>query len=286
MWREEVGVTSPYKWDEVVKRLVDEPTFSVYTEEKKVSIPLWIDEEKAVVTVKQLNDQPCLFEITSIHSNKEMILKKVSHILQLDTQFDEVNHSLQETTISPLLTLFQHTPLTVSNDPFATLISCIIHQQIQRSFAIQVTKRFIRMYGELVENEWFFPTPEKVASLTVEELRELQLSSRKAEYMIGIAKAWCDGTLNHQNYDSLPSNEISKELIALKGVGPWTVENFLLFGLGHKDIFPVGDVGIQIALQKLLKLEEKPSKDILEQVKEQVSPFGSYAALYLWKSIE
>jgi DNA-3-methyladenine glycosylase II len=286
MWKEEVKLESPYKWNEVIKRLADEPTFSVYSEEKMISIPLRIDGEKAVVKVKQLNEEPCLFEITSSNLNKETILKKVSHILQFDTSFEEVNHSLKGTTIAPLLSLFQHTPLTVSNDPFATLISCIIHQQIQRSFAIQITKRFIQTYGEQVENEWFFPTPETVASLTVDELRALQLSSRKAEYMIGIAKAWCDGTLNHQNYQALPTNEISKELIALKGVGPWTVENFLLFGLGHKDVFPVGDVGIQIALQKLLKLEEKPSKDILEQVKEQVSPFGSYAALYLWKSIE
>jgi len=286
MWKEEVKLESPYKWNEVIKRLVDEPTFSVYLEEKMISIPLRIDGEKAVVKVRQLNEEPCLFEITSSHLNKETILKKVSHILQFDTSFEEVNQSLRETTISPLLTLFQHTPLTVSNDPFATLISCIIHQQIQRSFAIQITKRFIQTYGAQIENEWFFPIPETVASLTVDELRTLQLSSRKAEYMIGIAKAWCDGTLNHQNYHSLPTNEISKELIALKGVGPWTVENFLLFGLGHKDVFPVGDVGIQIALQKLLKLDEKPSKDILEQLKEQVSPFGSYAALYLWKSIE
>jgi len=286
MWKEEVALKTPYQWDEVLKRLEHEPTFSVHSAEKRLSIPLYIDGDYAVVKVKRISDEPVLFEINSGHHNKEKILEEVYTILQLETQFEELHHHLSQTTISPLIDQFAHTPITVSNDPFACLISCIIHQQIQRSFAIQVTKRFVRMYGERVENAWFFPSPEKIASLTIEELRDLQLSVRKAEYMIGIAKAWSDGTLRHEEYRDLPSEEIGKELLKLKGVGPWTVENFLLFGLGRKDIFPVGDVGIQIALQKLLNLDEKPSKEIMEYVKEQASPYGSYAALYLWKSIE
>jgi len=286
MWKEEVSLNTPYQWDEVLKRLVHEPTFSVHSAEKRLSIPLYIDEIHAVVKVKQINDDPVRFEVISEHENKTKILNEISTILQWETQFEELHHHLRQTTIAPLIDLFGHTPITVSNDPFACLISCIIHQQIQRTFAIQVTRKFVRMYGERVGNAWFFPTPEKISSLTIDELRDLQLSTRKAEYMIGIAKAWSEGVLNHLQYRSISSEEIAKELIKLKGVGPWTVENFLLFGLGRKDIFPVGDVGIQIALQKLLNLDGKPSKEIMEYVKEQVSPFGSYAALYLWKSIE
>lgn len=286
MWKEEVVLNTPYQWDEVLKRLEHEPTFTVHSAEKRLSIPLYIDNNQTVCKVKLISDDPVLFEVSSEHDWKEKVLEEVSTILQWDTKFEELHHHLRQTTISPLVDLFEHTPITVSNDPFATLISCIIHQQIQRSFAIQVTKRFVRMYGDRVGNAWFFPSPEKIASLTIDELRDLQLSYRKAEYMIGIAKAWSEGSLSHDKYRQLTSEEIGKELLALKGVGPWTVENFLLFGLGRKDIFPVGDVGIQIAIQKLLNLDEKPSKEIMSYVKEQVSPFGSYAALYLWKSIE
>jgi DNA-3-methyladenine glycosylase II len=286
MWTEEVTLTTPYQWEEVLKRLEHEPTFTVHSAEKRLSIPLFIDDIQAIVKVKQINDDPVCFEVVSEHANKEKILEELSTILQWQTKFDELHQHLRQTTISPLIDLFGHTPITVSNDPFACLITCIIHQQIQRTFAIQVTKRFVRMYGERIGNAWFFPSPERIATLTIDELRDIQLSTRKAEYMIGIAKAWNEGVLSHEHYRTLPSEEIAKELIKLKGVGPWTVENFLLFGLGRKDIFPVGDVGIQIALQKLLNLDEKPSKEIMEYVKEQVSPFGSYAALYLWKSIE
>ena len=286
MWKEEVALETPYQWEEVLKRLEHEPTFTVHSAEKRLSIPLYIDGDQVVVKVKKINDAPVQFEVISEHENKEKILEEVATILQWQTEFEELHHHLRQTTISPLIDLFGHTPITVSNDPFACLITCIIHQQIQRTFAIQVTKRFVRMYGERIGNSWFFPSPEIIANLTIDELRDLQLSTRKAEYMIGIAKAWSEGVLSHQDYRTLSSDEISKELIKLKGVGPWTVENFLLFGLGRKDIFPVGDVGIQIALQKLLNLDEKPSKEIMDYVKEQVSPFGSYAALYLWKSIE
>ena len=286
MWKEEVVLDTPYQWEEVLKRLEHEPTFSVHSAEKRLSIPLTIDGDRTIVKVKKIEDGPVRFEVVSEYENKDKILEELSTILQWQTKFEELHHHFRQTTISPLIDLFGHTPITVSNDPFACLITCIIHQQIQRTFAIQVTKRFVRMYGERIGNAWFFPSPEKIAMLTIDELRDLQLSTRKAEYMIGIAKAWSEGVLNHQEYHILPSEEITKELIKLKGVGPWTVENFLLFGLGRKDIFPVGDVGIQIALQKLLNLDEKPSKEIMAYVKEQVSPFGSYAALYLWKSIE
>lgn len=286
MWKEEIKLNTRYQWSEVLKRLEHEPTFSVHSAEKRLSIPLYINAIQTVVKVKLINEEPVQFEVSGEHENKETIMDEISTILQWDTKFEDLHQHLRQTTISPLIELFGHTPITVSNDPFACLISCIIHQQIQRTFAIQVTKRFVRMYGDRVGNAWFFPTPEKIAALTIDELRDLQLSTRKAEYMIGIAKAWSEGELSHHKYRTLPSEDIAKELIKLKGVGPWTVENFLLFGLGRKDIFPVGDVGIQIALQKLLNLDEKPSKEIMEYVREQVSPFGSYAALYLWKSIE
>jgi DNA-3-methyladenine glycosylase II len=74
--------------------------------------------------------------------------------------------------------------------------------------------------------------------------------------------------------------------LKIKGIGRWTVENYLLFALGRKDMFPIADIGIQNALKVLYKFEHKPSIEFLEAQKQKYSPYGSYAAFYLWRSIE
>ncbi|MFP3360527.1 DNA-3-methyladenine glycosylase 2 family protein, partial [Planococcus sp. SIMBA_143] len=88
---------------------------------------------------------------------------------------------------------------------------------------------------------------EVVSKLKVDELRELQFSKRKAEYVIGIAEKIVSGDLKLEKLYAQTNMEVYDELLPIRGVGPWTVECVLLFGLGRKDILPAGDVGIQNA---------------------------------------
>ncbi len=89
MWKEEVALKTPYQWDEVLKRLEHEPTFSVHSAEKRLSIPLYIEGDSAVVKVKRISDDPVLFEVNSGHHNNEKILEEVYTNLQIETQFEE-----------------------------------------------------------------------------------------------------------------------------------------------------------------------------------------------------
>ena len=75
-------------------------------------------------------------------------------------------------------------------------------------------------------------------------------------------------------------------LIKVRGIGRWTVENFLLFGLGRPNLFPKADIGIQNAIKKLYNLEQKPTQEEMETHSKNWSPYLSYASLYLWRSVE
>jgi DNA-3-methyladenine glycosylase II len=125
-----------------------------------------------------------------------------------------------------------------------------------------------------------------VANLSVEQLRELQFSGRKAEYVIGIGKAITEGKLQIEKLNDLSDQEIYDQLIKLRGVGPWTVQNFLMFGLGRPNLFPMADIGLQNALKKLFELDRKPTIEEMENFKKGWDPYLSYASLYLWRSIE
>ena len=153
-------------------------------------------------------------------------------------------------------------------------------------FAFTLTHRFVTTYGWEKGGVWFYPSPEKVAGLTVEELRELQFSQRKAEYVIGIGQKVSSGELDLAKLAQHSDEEVIKELTKIRGIGPWTAQSFLLFGLGRPNLFPKADIGIQNAIKKLFQMEEKPTMDELDEFSAAWHPYLSYASLYLWRSIE
>ena len=85
---------------------------------------------------------------------------------------------------------------------------------------------------------------------------------------------------------SCPDEEVAAQLIAVKGLGPWTVHMFLIFHLGRPDVLPVGDLGIRKAVQVLHGLDEPPTPAELEQIAEPWRPYRSLASLYLWRSLD
>ncbi len=172
---------------------------------------------------------------------------------------------------------YAYTPLILEFDYFACLLRCIIHQQVNLKFATVLTEQFVKTYGTEKNDVFFFPTPERVAKISIEELRGQKFSQRKAEYMIGLAKQIVEGKLNLSKLEKQTEEEISAQLLPVRGIGAWTVQNFLLFGLGRRNMFPKTDIGIQRALQRLFQLDNKPDDALLEQIKQECEPYCSYA---------
>ncbi|MGG2093877.1 DNA-3-methyladenine glycosylase [Bacillus sp. S13(2024)] len=287
MWSEQITLEYPYRFEEVLKRLSFDPLNVVNLEDKTIHVPLSIDEEQLVVRVqgKGTMEQP-QFWISSQTDKQDKIMKRISSIFQWNQPFHEIQNHFINTSLRPLFETFAYTPIILEFDYFSCLLRCIIHQQVHLKFATKLTEQFVKTYGTEKHGVFFFPKPEQVANITVEELRNQKFSQRKAEYIVGLAKHIMDGKLNLEELEGKTDEEVREQLLPLRGIGAWTVQNFLLFGLGRQNMFPKADIGIQRALQQLFQLEQKPDDVFLERMKQECEPYCSYASLYLWKSIE
>ncbi|MFD2445065.1 DNA-3-methyladenine glycosylase family protein [Bacillus sp. CGMCC 1.16607] len=286
MWQETIQIKGPYDFDRVLERLSLDPLQAVDLKNKILKMPLWIAEEPVVVEIHSIGtvDNP-KFQLSSTIEPQKTI-EKVSKILQWGIPLLDIHHHFSQTDLKEIFDTHYGTPLVLDFDPYNCLLKCIIHQQLNLAFAHKLTERFVQTYGFEKDGVWFYPQPEKTASLTVEELRTLQFSGRKAEYAIGVSQAIISGEINLETIKELSEEEIFAKLIKLKGVGPWTIQNLMMFGYGKLNLFPIADIGIQNALKKHYKLDRKPTIEEIEQYKTPWEPYLSYASLYLWRSIE
>ncbi|ENQ3107632.1 DNA-3-methyladenine glycosylase II [Bacillus sp. 491mf] len=287
MWSEQITLDYPYRFEEVLKRLSFDPLNIIHLEDKTIHVPLTLDGKQVIVRVqgKGTTGAP-QFWISSQSDKQDEIMKRISSIFQWNQPFHEIQHHFLNTSLRPLFETFAYTPIILEFDYFACLLRCIIHQQVHLKFATALTEQFVKTYGTERKGVFFFPTPEQVANITVEELRNQKFSQRKAEYIIGLAQHIVDGKLNLEELEEKTDEEVAAVLLPVRGIGAWTVQNFLLFALGRQNMFPKADIGIQRALQQLFQLEQKPDDVFLERMKQECEPYCSYASLYLWKSIE
>ncbi|MEK4910891.1 DNA-3-methyladenine glycosylase family protein [Bacillus sp. FSL E2-8887] len=287
MWSEHVTLEYPYHFEEVLKRLSFDPLNVIQLDEKVIYVPVFIDEEQIVVRLQGIGTvQNPQFWISSQAGDQEKVMKRMRSIFHWNEPFQNIQNHFLNTSLRPLFETYAYTPIILEFDYFACLLRCIIHQQINLKFATVLTDQFVKRYGTEKNGVFFFPTPERVANISIEELGEQKFSQRKAEYIVGLAKHIVGGKLDLVRIQNETEEEVSAQLLPIRGIGAWTVQNFLMFGLGRKNMFPKADIGIQRAVQGVFQLDNKPDDAFLEKVKQECEPYCSYAALYLWKSIE
>ncbi|OXH37071.1 DNA-3-methyladenine glycosylase II [Cryptococcus neoformans] len=163
----------------------------------------------------------------------------ISHLSALDPRFS---------------LFFEHLPCRPfvnleAIDPFRTLVTSIIGQQVSWMAAKAINTRFRALFGFTHEKEGF-PSPQMVLMQDVASLRGAGLSGRKAEYVLSLADHFASGQLSTQLLQSGTDEEISEALIAVRGIGQWTIDMFMIFSLRRPDILAVGDLGVQKGLLK------------------------------------
>ena len=131
------------------------------------------------------------------------------------------------------------------SNPFQSLVSGILAQQVSGAAANAIKAKFVALFNESMEGVPTFPTPEKVVGTEVQRLRLAGLSQRKAEYVLGLAEKFTSGALSPEMLAAASDQEVIGKLTAVRGLGMWSAEMFLFFGLGRPDVFSVGDLGIQ-----------------------------------------
>ncbi|MBL0385782.1 DNA-3-methyladenine glycosylase 2 [Tumebacillus sp. ITR2] len=175
-------------------------------------------------------------------------------------------------------------------DLFEALCWAILGQQINLAFAYTLKRRFVETYGRKVEWEgrtyWLFPRPADVADLTVDALRDLQFTTKKAEYVIGVAHLMSQGTLSKQHLHQLDNlRAIEKELVKIRGIGPWTAHYVIMRCLRLPAAFPLEDVGLHNAIKHVLHLDSKPTRQELLDLSEGWGEWKAYATFYLWRML-
>ena len=130
------------------------------------------------------------------------------------------------------------------------------------------------------------PTPEELIETDPEELRESGSRARRRAYLRSLAEHVLAGQLELDRLTELPDEEVSAQLTAVKGLGQWTADMFLIFHLRRPDVLPVGDLGIRRAVQVAYGLDELPDKAHLAEIAAPWRPHRSLACLYLWRSLD
>jgi DNA-3-methyladenine glycosylase II len=173
-----------------------------------------------------------------------------------------------------------------SGTVFEALTWAIMGQQINLSFAIALRRTFIQQAGRQHSSGlWCYPGAADAATLDADQLLSRKFSRSKAETLLRLARLVADGELQLEVTPSNSIEQISEALLAVKGIGPWTVNYGLLRGYGYADCSLHGDVAIRAALQTLLGEDAKPDMPRTEKILQQYSPHRTMAAAHLWASL-
>lgn len=157
---------------------------------------------------------------------------------------------------------------------FVGLVSSIIGQQISIKAADSIWRKLEAAMGEI--------TPERLVQAGMDELRACGLSSRKAEYVHGVAEAVTSGALDLNALERAEDEEVIRELVKLRGVGRWTAEMLLIFSLQRQDVMSYDDYGLRSGLCRLYHHHDMP-RERFERYRKRFSPYGTAASLVLWE---
>ncbi|UOR13407.1 DNA-3-methyladenine glycosylase family protein [Halobacillus amylolyticus] len=288
MWKIEVEAVSTYDFDYTLARWSMDPLTSLNRKERWVNVPVKLGDRPYVVRVigHGTVESP-VFEIRGeSEENKEELIEHIYKLFRWDRDLDEIHRHFLNTSLKSLFNNYPGTPIVKDFHLYDCLMKVIIHQQLNIKFAHILTKRFVEQFGFQRDGVWFYPQPEVIAELDYNQLRELQFSQRKAEYVIDTSRLITRGELDLQGLAEQSNEEVMKKLVKIRGIGPWTAENWLMFGVGREDLFPRADIGIQNALKRYFELDNKPDYEQMDQQSVGWEPLRSYASLTLWRSIE
>ena len=168
---------------------------------------------------------------------------------------------------------------------FEALITAITAQQVNLTFATTTRSRLIQRYGQSLTRDgksfYTFPTPEALADAPLQELREMQFSWRKAEYIVNLARLVATGELKLEEFSQLTNAEVIDRITQVKGLGRWTADWLLARGLGRGDVVAAGDLGVRKAIGRFYFGGELPSTEEVREFAARWGMFQSYAVHYL-----
>jgi DNA-3-methyladenine glycosylase II len=177
-----------------------------------------------------------------------------------------------------LIPQFADTCLQTRGDAFVTLARSIVGQQISVKAAQTVWDRFALLPKKI--------TPANVLKLKVDDMRAAGLSARKVEYLVDLALHFDNGALHIKTWETMEDEDIIAELVAIRGIGRWTAEMFLIFHLMRPNVLPLDDVGLINGISRNYFSGEVVSRSDAREVAAAWAPYCSVATWYIWRSLD
>ncbi|MBI4875083.1 MAG: DNA-3-methyladenine glycosylase 2 family protein [Acidobacteria bacterium] len=162
---------------------------------------------------------------------------------------------------------------------FPALARSIVYQQLNGKAASTI-------YGRLEAAVRGRVTPRTVLKLTEDRMRELGLSKQKTSYIRDLAQTTISREVDFRTLPAMPDEVVIASLTAVRGIGVWTAQMFLIFALGRPDVLPTADLGIRAAMKNLYGLAELPKPAEMERIAAPWRPYCSVACWYLWRSLD
>ena len=194
----------------------------------------------------------------------------VSHLCEVDSVLKQLIHQYEGDRLIP-----------THRNPLETLVRAIVGQQIS---VVAADKIWQRLQAGLTRID-----PKIILTFTVSALRQYGLSRSKATYIINVAHYFHTHSVTASDFDRMTPEDVMRQLSNIKGIGPWTIEMFMIFYLGYPDILPITDLGVLNAIK--IRYEEAPVERSelmpwIEKHSQKWRPYRTIATWYLWRSID
>ncbi|KTW29848.1 hypothetical protein T552_01052 [Pneumocystis carinii B80] len=272
-----------------MKRKIDDKLLKVEKKQKKLDIIEW-----------EISDCGMILKPIFSEEYSTLLSKALEHLIKANSRFQILSESFSCSPFSP-------EGLMENVNPFQSLCRIILSQQLSKHSSESIYRKFIRLffpdYLDISQDDKLsstqlpiskaFPTPQEVYDISSDDLRLIGCSSRKIEYLKLLANNFLSGKISLDFLINSSDDDIIKRLTAIKGIGLWSTEMFLLFSLKRTDILSTGDLGIQrgMALMKGKNIS-KPNKgkwkymnhDEMIQMAEPWRPYRSIASWFIWVS--
>ncbi|KAK1756860.1 DNA-3-methyladenine glycosylase [Echria macrotheca] len=273
----------------------------------RTNAPLFSPETSRIVASKPLDAvSPSKLRDANPTTTANILEEACAHLIKVDQRMKPLidRHHCR---------IFSPEGLAEQVDPFEALASGIISQQVSGAAAKAIKARFVALFedglseaaaagggggggggGDASAGRRRFPQPSQVAATSIEKLRTAGLSQRKAEYLVGLAEKFASGELSAHLLADAPYEEVLEKLIAVRGLGKWSVEMFACFGLKRMDVFSLGDLGVQRGMaafvgRDVAKLKGKGGKwkymseKEMEEISDRFRPYRSVFMWYMWR---
>jgi len=177
-----------------------------------------------------------------------------------------------------LIPQFGAEALQTRGDPFITLARSIVGQQVSVKSAASIWKRFSALLQDI--------TPAQLLLLKVDDMRGAGLSARKVDYLVDLALHFTENRLHVQQWEQMDDESIITELTAIRGIGRWTAEMFLIFYLLRPNVLPLDDAGLLKGISESYFSGDPVSRSDAREVAEAWKPWCTVATWYIWRSLD